>query len=58
MKYFSGKIRQMVIHLLYLNFPGCSIKSTYRSLEKFTVGYFHVKFVRGEIFSFLGVSIE
>ena len=26
--------------------------------KKFTVGYFHVKFVRGEIFSSLGVSNE
>ena len=30
----------------------------YRSSKKFTVGYFHVKFVRGEIFLSLGVSNE
>ena len=30
----------------------------YRSLEKFTVGYFRVKFVRGKIFLSLVVSKE
>ena len=30
----------------------------YRNLEKISVGYFRVKFVRGEIFSSLGVSSE
>ena len=34
------------------------LEVVYRSLEKFTDGYFHVKFVRGKIFSSLGVSNE
>ena len=34
------------------------VTRNYRSLEKFTVGYFRVKFVRGKIFSSLGVSNE
>ena len=42
----------------FIQYLNIYILTIYRSLEKFTVGCFCVKFVRGKIFSSLGVSNE